>query len=407
MLCANTYADPVFEVADRNTEIKASNTIYAEEDRVFVDETIVSVKQEIGDDEFLKATLIADVMSGPSPNGLPAIKNPHNADTFTTPSGSVVRPVGDKEQTFHFRDTRGALSLEWQKPLSRLLKTITGMSFSAEYDYASLGVSTNWNIDTDDRLTTFSTGLAYNYDIIKPVGGVHEELTSTAIDRTTKEKNKSEYDILLGVTQVVTRSTLLQANYVVNVKSGYLTDPYKMVAFLENIDLSPRNIDPYYFEKRPDSRLSHIVYFNVLQSIDENVLKVSYRYFDDDWGIRSHSTEAKYLINLGEDTSIQFKYRYHTQSAAYFYHYFLVHGPYPGVESRDVTTDPAELKYISADYRLGNLKSHAVGVKLSRYYMHHDARLDFRLDRIVSSDKKEKFETVRAWVIQLAGKFLF
>jgi len=412
LLCANTYAEPSFSVSETvdDVELKASNTLYAEENRVVVDETIVSIKKEIDDDEYVKATVIVDVMSGPSPNGLPPIKKPEEADTISSPSGSQTNPTSSKEQTFAFEDTRGALSLEWEKPLSRLFRTVNGISFSSEYDYTSVGLSGSFSKETDDRFTTFTSGVAYTYDIIKPVGGAPSELTSTELKSSTKVKYKSEYDFLIGATQVLTRSSLLQANYVFNYKKGYLTDPYKLVVFLDDDDLAPKNFRPYFHEKRPDSRNSHIVYFSLIQNINDNVLKLSYRYFDDSWGVYSHSTEVRYLVGLNEKSSIQFKYRYHTQRAAYFYHYHLVDGAADGVESRDIVNHPTDLKYVSADYRLGNLRSQAVGIKLSHYFLNKNLRADFRVDRIVSEDKKSgehAFATVRAWVFQLAAKLKF
>lgn len=396
-----------FDFGSGNTELKASNTLYAEDKRVIVDESIVSLKQEIDDAEFLKATVIVDVMSGASPNGLPRINKPAEANTVTSPSGGNISLRSDRDQTFHFRDTRGALALEWQKPLNRLLSTTTGLSFSTEYDYYSAGISSNWSRDTEDRLTTVNTGFAGNYDIINPVGGVPQGLTSTEQDKINTYKKKSEFDFLLGVTQVLTRQTLLQANYVANFKSGYLTDPYKLVIFLDNDDLAPVNNDPYFYEKRPDSRLSHIVFLNLIQNIKENVLKLSYRYFDDDWGIKSHTAEARFSINYKEKSSVQFKYRYYVQNNAYFYHYHLVDGEFAGIDSRDVVDHPGSLKYVSADYRLGNLQSHTLGMKISRSFPEKNARLDLRLDRIISSDKKDRFETIRAWVVQIVGKINF
>jgi len=389
------------------SDFQASDMIYIEKDRIFVNEFEVSAKKEVADDEYFKGTFITDTMSGPSPNGLPAIKKPNESATYTSPSGTVKTPTDDKEQTFEFKDTRKGLSLEWQKPLSRLLKTINGISFSSEYDYMSMGMSSLWNKETEDRLTTFNTGVAYDFSILDPVGGAHEGLAVITDERTDDNKTLSEFDIMFGVTQLVTHKTVVQANYVANFKTGYLTDPYKLIVYLDNDDLAPVASDPYYYEERPSDRLSHIAYFHLIQDINDSVLKLSYRYFNDDWGISSNTAEARFLFNVREDTSVQFKYRYYSQQAADFYHYYLVDGATSGVDSRDVIASVSDLSYASADYRLGNLQSHALGFKISNYFMERDARIDFRVDGIISSDKKSRFETVRALVLQVAGKIRF
>lgn len=390
-----------------DTEFQASNMVYGELGRVVVNEFVVSAKKNITEDEYLKATYIVDVMSGPSPNGLPAIKNSSEVDTFTLPSGTVVTPDPDNEQTFEFLDSRRSIILAWQKPFSRLLKTISGLSFSNEYDYTSGGLSSLWNKESTDRLTTYSGGAAYTFNVLNPVGGAHVGLTPITDQRSSRFEYLSEYDFMLGVTQVLSRDTLFQTNYTASVKSGYLTDPYKLLIFLDNEDLAPVSVDPYYYENRPTLRVSHIVYFQLIQNIQDDVLRLSYRYFNDDWGVRSHATEVRYLFKIKEDMAIQLKYRYYTQSAADFYYYALVDGEGPGIDASDVVGSPTELEYASADYRLGNLGTHAVGVKLSSYFLDRAARIDFRVEGIINRDKKNRFETVRALVVQLAGKIRF
>jgi len=113
------------------------------------------------------------------------------------------------------------------------------------------------------------------------------------------------------------------------------------------------------------------------------------------------------LFKIKEDMAIQLKYRYYTQSAADFYYYALVDDEGPGIDASDVAGSPADLEYASADYRLGNLGAHAVGVKLSTYFLGREARVDFRVEGIINRDKKNRFETVRALVVQLAGKIRF
>ncbi len=408
LLNATAHAEAEFSILE-DSEFSATNMLYSEDNRVTVDETLLSARKNLDDDEYLKITVTVDIMSGASPNGLPAINKPQEADTFTTPSGSIIKPNAGREQTYSFQDTRGALSLEWQKPLSRLLKTVMGTSLSVEQDYASIGLSSRWNRETEDRLTAFVTGFGFNYDIIDPVGGVPLALTPTSNGSRKPRESKTETDFLLGVTQVVSRNLLTQANYTLNYKQGYLTDPYKLVGFLDNDDLAPVNLDPYYHEKRPSRRLSHILYFNMLYNLDEagDVVRFSYRYFQDSWAIDSHTLEMRFLKKLTETWEVQLKYRFYQQQAASFYHYYLVDGDYPGIESRDIVNNPQNLDYVSADYRLGNLRTDTVGIKLSRYFPDSDGRMDFRLARIINRDRKGRFETVRAWVLQVVGKILF
>ncbi len=402
--CSLLTATPVLAIDVSPLDITLSSMIYSEDGRVLVNEDVLEVNKEIDDDEFVTARYIFDVMTGPSHNGLPKIDTPQ---IFTSPSGSVVTSKASKEPTFSFRDTRHALNLEWEKPITRLLDTTNSVAVSAEYDYFSAGGSSSWSYDVNDRLTTLTAGIAANYDLITPVGGTPHELGASDSERNLGDQKKGELDMLIGVTQVIDRKTLLQVNYSIGYSKGYLTDPYKLVAYLDNTDLTPVTGDPYFHEKRPNSRLAHRFYFQLIRDFNDDVLRAAYRYFVDDWQIQSHTYELKYSFVLFNENELQFHYRYYTQSAASFYHYFLVNGARAGVDSNDVVSDLAQLDYASADHRLGHLKSETIGIKYSQQFVSKQSKLDLRLDRMMQEDQKGKFSDLKAWIAQVVFKFIY
>ena len=55
-----------------------------------------------------------------------------------------------------FRDTRVALSANWQMPLGRLYQFNVGGSFSKEFDYLHAGINVRIARDINNRNTTFS-----------------------------------------------------------------------------------------------------------------------------------------------------------------------------------------------------------------------------------------------------------
>ena len=73
--------------------------------------------------------------------------------------------------------------------------------------------------------------------------------------------SKTLTDVLLGVTQVINKRTIMQFNYSLSSSSGYLTDPYKLLSVIDAttgktaVDVSGAPI--YVYEQRPDSRTKH------------------------------------------------------------------------------------------------------------------------------------------------------
>jgi len=402
--CSLLTAIPVLAIDTSPLDISLSSMIYSEDGRVLVNEDVIEVQKEIDDDEFVTVRYIFDVMTGPSHNGLPKLDTPQ---TLTSPSGSTVTSKTSEEPTFAFRDTRHALNLEWEKPITRLLSTTNAVSISGEYDYLSAGGSSSWNYDINDRLTTLTAGVAANYDLITPVGGTPLGLGSSDSEKNLGDQKKGELDALIGITQVIDRKTLLQANYSIGYSKGYLTDPYKLVAYLNNVDLVPVSDNPYFYEKRPNTRLTHAFYLQLIRDFDDDVLRAAYRYFIDDWQIKSHTYELKYSFSLLHENELQFHYRYYTQTAADFYHYFLINDARAGVNNHDVVTELSQLEYASADHRLGNLKSETIGVKYSQRFVSKQSKLDLRLDRMIQQDQKGKFNDLKAWIAQIVFKFIY
>ena len=63
------------------------------------------------------------------------------------------------------------------------------------------------------------------------------------------------------------------------------------------------------------------------------MLDLSYRYGTDDWGIDSHTVEARYRLRLGGAAYIEPQLRWYKQGAADFYRLFLAriaHRPHVG-----------------------------------------------------------------------------
>jgi hypothetical protein len=345
--------------------LDSSLLYYGESDNRVQDvSAAVSAKRDFGDDKLLGLALTADTLTGASASGAIALDSPQ---TFTSPSGraSYNTAAGDVPLDDTFKDTRFALNASWSQPLARLYNVSAGLGFSTEYDYQHIGASLGLSRDFNKRNTTVSAGVAWSQDDVDPVGGAPVGLSQMLDvgDNSNKlgSDSKTVLDLLLGVTQVLGRNTVLRVNYSYSDSNGYLNDPYKILSVVDPISgdtitrvaagEGPSHV--YLYESRPDTRKKQSLYAEVKRAFGRRVLNASYRFMTDDWGIDSNTAELKMRWPMGDASFIEPQLRYYTQSEADFYRSSLVTGePLP--------------TYASADFRLGSFDAVTVGLKYGR-----------------------------------------
>jgi len=368
-------AAPVAHAAESEWDIDTAILYYGENNnRVQLAEPAIYLGHDLGDDERVDIRFVVDVLTGATPNGAHSTSV---SQTFTTPSGngSYTTAADDLPLDDTFRDTRFALAGYWTMPIDRMSKIILGGNVSAEYDYISAGVSANYTRDFNNRNTTLTAGLAFNNDVLNPVGGVPTAFAPMVsegekLNRTGTDETKLLSDLIIGVTQVVNRKTIFQLNYAFGMVDGYQTDPYKILTVLDPVtglpvtassssyfDTSVTGNLPYVYEKRPDSRQRNNIYFTSAHHLTEDVIHFSYRYFWDDWGVTSNTFDLRYRYQLGSSYLVP-HLRYYQQSAADFYTHNMVLGT-----DIDATTGAVTKDYASNDYRLSEMTTTTVGLK--------------------------------------------
>jgi opacity protein-like surface antigen len=370
-LLGTSAAEPVQAAEEPTWDFNTALLYYGEdEDRVQDLSLNVLARRNFVDDRYLTAGLTIDALTGASPNGaLPQSV----AQTFTQPSGrrTYTVPAGEIPKDDTFRDTRVALSTNWQQPVGRLYALNIGASASSEYDYLHTGLNARLSRDFNERNTTLSAGLAFSHDTLDPVGGTPAGLAPMKLATRGDDddgnggggdgdETKDVFDIVLGVTQVVSRNLLVQANYSYSKSSGYLNDPYKVLSVVDGAtgDAIPIAADPVFdgpshlfrYELRPDERVKHSLYAQGKYYMDGKVLDISYRYMTDDWEIDSHTVDFRYRWPIGERAYLEPHLRFYTQTQAEFYVPSLVDGtPLPD--------------FASADYRLADFDATTIGLK--------------------------------------------
>ncbi len=354
---------------------------YNESDRVSATELIINGSRTYDNDQVLNLKVTVDTLTGASANGAVAQTN---VQTFTRPSGKGSFDVAPKETPLDdtFRDTRLQLNAQWTQPFSESYLVSSGLHLSKEYDYLSLGLNGNIARDFNQKNTTLSAGFAFSQDTISPEGDIPRPFSSmlpahengsTSENRIQSSDDKTTVDLLLGVTQVINRRMIMQLNYSHSKVDGYLTDPFKIVSVVNSLGLSTNQL----YEKRPDNRTKHSLFWQTKYHFTHNIIDFSYRYFWDDWDITSHTLDTRYTIPLSNGY-IEPHVRLYSQDAANFYQPFI-------------RTEQSLPNYVSADYRVGEMTAVTLGIKY-RTRIKQNNELSFRLEYYQQSPKSTGVE---------------
>jgi Protein of unknown function (DUF3570) len=362
-------AAPAAAQEAKDWSIDTSLLYYGEDNGRVEDVSLMaSIRRAFDEDHSLSATLTVDSLTGATPSGAVPANAPQ---TFTGPSGGGSYTISPGEQPLDttFLDTRVALGASWQQSLGDAMRWSVGFSGSDEYDYLHLGLDARLERDFNLRNTTAFIGLAYGQDEIKPVGGIPAGLTamlgevedddgddSGAIRGRDADDSKDVADLLVGVTQVLSRRSLLEVAFSYSQSDGYLTDPYKILSVVDPVTgvpvAGPAGGVPflYLYEERPDSRTKQSLFAEWRYALDRDSFALNFRYMDDDWGVTSQTAEARYRWNINDHSYLEPHLRWYTQSAADFYRTVLFTG------------DPLP-ESASADYRLADLDAYTIGAK--------------------------------------------
>jgi hypothetical protein len=244
-----------------------------------------------------------------------------------------------------FRDHRWAFNFGWSEPAGRISQLGFGASYSTERDYRAISANVHAVKNLNSNNTTISLSLNGEFDSSFPYGGVPTPLAvMSATWKSPSSRDKTQVGFVLGFTEVMTRRWLTELNYSFDSQSGYQNDPYRVISLVDPVTGTPTD---NLYENRPGSRLSQSIFWDNKIAFDPTVTEFSLRYYTDSWGISSETAELSERIDIGRRLYIEPNVRWYHQTAANFYHYYLVAGqPLPA----DATSDPRLGQFTSVTY---------------------------------------------------------
>lgn len=266
------------------------------------------------------------------------------AQTTTVDAVSGATKITTSTSNTKDEDNRKNLTFGVTHAIS-LYKIDVGYDYSREKDYTSQTPSIQLSRDFFERNTTLAIGYSHNFD------NVLGKYMSKAQD-----KDSNNYSISL--TQFISPITVAQIGYTYSHATGYLGTGNRKVA------LSGGSESDEYL---PDSKKREAIGVRLAQYITpiNSAVHLIYRWYRDDWWIKSNTYGIQYYQYVGEDTYVRLEYRYYAQDKAYFFK-----DSYAGSE-----------QFITSSNTYSELHSHLYGVKLVHYLRSPNISTEVKYER--------------------------
>lgn len=227
----------------------------------------------------------------------------------------------------------------------------TGSAFyryTTETDYKGhnfgFGVSRSFLRKTATVSLSYSASLDRAYSIRNNVGDLFEWTSSGDTNRL------QVHYLSLGYTHILHQQVLAGVNVEGIFAAGPQDNPYRRA----------QNATP---ELHPWTRrrIAPSIWLRAAVPQAKMTLEPRYRAYADDWGIVSHAPELRVHFRPHRDLALRLRYRYYTQSEAYFWR-----------DAQD-WQDPAQFPtdddpWVSDDPKMDDFRSHTVGLQL-RWYL--------------------------------------
>ncbi len=180
-----------------------------------------------------------------------------------------------------------------------------GFTNSSENDYEANTLYFTVSQEFFGGMSTVTLGYAGGWDEVGKVGN----------DSFSEDADRRNFQ--LGLSQVLTRNTLVGLDLEVVTDEGFLQNPYRQNRYLDpNVATSFL----YQPERYPETRTSTSVAARAIYHLPYRAsIRGEYRYFTDTWGINAHTVELGYAHGLNDRWTLEGSVRYYRQGEADFY----------------------------------------------------------------------------------------
>jgi hypothetical protein len=225
-----------------------------------------------------------------------------------------------------------------------------GASYSHEFTYQSFGgniLFTKKSLNDNREFTAKGTIFLDRVKMVEPSElRPNPLIISSASSRDERNaiptSARNTFDAALSFSQVLNQRAQVSLLADAVAQQGYLGLPFYRVYFNDN---------SVHIENLPGSRYKLPLGIRLNYFLgDKMIIRSYYRYYTDNWGVRSHTASIELPYKITPFVSISPFYRYYTQSAAFFFAPYAKH--------------TAAEQYYSSDYDYSAFSSNHEGVNI-------------------------------------------
>lgn len=227
----------------------------------------------------------------------------------------------------------------------------TNIAIASEYDYFSIGFGGSYSKLFNEKNTEVSiSGNVFldTWNAIYPY-----ELRDDPSFIPFENVSRNSYTLGLGFSQILSKK--LQGSLLLDIihQNGLLSTPFQRVQFADVADVVVQEFTyADDVERLPDSRFKIAAGGRLHYYINEIVVaRTFYRYYTDDWGVRSHTASIEVPIKITDRFTLYPTYRYYMQTEA---DYFAPFNQHLSVE-----------QFYTSDYDLSDFNAHQYGFGIS------------------------------------------
>ena len=256
-------------------------------------------------------------------------------DHYTSASSDKIDPATISSASS--ADNRFYPSVGWTIENEKKGSTIgAGLYYSSEYDYQSLGANMSFAKKTKNRSGEFSAKLQVYNDHISAIYPIELRNSLAGFNPDMK---RNTYSGTLSWSQIMNKNLQLMIEGELIYQHGWLGLPFHRVYFKDN---------SVHIEQLPSSRLKIPVGLRANYFLgDKFIIRSWYRYYKDDWNIRSHTLQLETSVKLSPFFSFTPFYRFYQQTAADYFAPYAIHS--------------AMDTYYTSNYDLSEFNSHFFG----------------------------------------------
>jgi hypothetical protein len=295
-------------------------------------------------------------------------------DHYTSASSDMVDLQANSSASH--ADTRIYPALSWSRENETKGTTLlAGISSSSEYDYQSYSANIGFAAKTPNRMGEFTAKFQAYLDQVKMVAPIELRNDPSVLSSGTQGRNT--FALSLAYSQIINQNFQIEILGDAVQQTGYLSLPFHRVYFNDN---------SVHQEALPDKRFKIPLGLRANYFFgDKVILRAYYRYYTDDWGLKSNTFSLETPVKISPFVSVSPFYRYYSQTSAKYFAPYQQHTAFDDFYTSNYDLSKFDSHFYGAGIRI-NPKNGLFGISrlnmLEVRYGHYTKSIGMKSDII-------------------------